>query len=279
MSVRLVAGYHPVVGRDPVVKGFDHPVLKGGHQCRGLEHRARLGGESDGHVVGLVEAHVRGVPRKVDHGSDRACLDIHDHSASHVDGHVVLDLSAESLVDNVLEGYVQRCPDIQSVFRLHIGAVVVLDLLPVVRRSEPDLSLLAVKDIVIFALDANMAAPSLVRLLVPVVLDIADRTPRQHPVRVLAGVSFPYDDSAFVLSFLHQRELFKTLNGSSVEVCEKSHVPFPLIPALDDHPVVLIGVDSRLLGEPGCEFPSLSQPVVLKAVGLVWIILALEILL
>ena len=279
MIVLGVSRQFAFVCGDLIVKRFDVAILKGCHQRCGLEHGSRVGSVADRHVVNLVQTAVFRTFGQVHHRADGAGPDIHEHGAAILDLRVGGHLLPHRLVNDVLKGYVKGCPDIQAVHRLDVCAVVVLDLLLVVGRLEPDLAFLAVQDIVIFAFYADVAAALLVLLLAAVVLDVTDCASGQCAVRVFSAVMLLDDDPALVPALLHKRKALQLQKSPSVKVCEKLHVPFPLVSAFDDHPVVLVGVDSCLGGEAGRESPRLAQPVVLKAVRLPWILLAHEILL
>ena len=249
MRVLRVARYHTVVHRDHVVQGLDETVLYHGHQRRGLEHGTRLCGESDRHVVDFVQAAVLGILGEVHHRADRTGLHVHDHGAPLVDLRVGRHLLPHRLVNDVLKSDVQGGPDIEAVFRLDVGAVVVLDPLPVVGRTEPDLSLFAVKGVVIFPLKAYV----IVAVGVAVVFHVPYRASCQGPVRVLPGIPLVDNDSALVASLLHQRQFLQPQKGSPVKVGGQSHVPVAVLAPCDDHPVVVSGAASDFLRQSVAE--------------------------
>ena len=273
MVVRWISGQDTVVGGDPVVERLYVSVFQGGHQGRRLEHRAGLGVESDGHVVGLAEAPVRGIPHQVDHGPDSTGLDIHDHGAAHLDGLVVLYLPSEGTVHDILHCDVQGGPDVEAVFRLDIQAVVILDTLPVVGRPGPHLAFLAVEHIVILALETYVV----VAVGVAVVLDISDGTPGEGTVGILAGILLHDDHSALVLAFVHEGESPETDKRLPVHGVAQPKVLVPVFPSLLDKFPVVLTVSSHLGGKSLRELLSLGLPFGLKL--LAFPALALEIVL
>ena len=210
-------------------------VFQQGHECSGLDDRSRFARSCNRKVVRFIQPSFT-VPGKIDHGSDGSGAHFHKYKAASIDFRLILYLSPQRLVGDVLKVNVQGGSYVASVNNCYSGTIGVHDLALVVGASEPLKSRRSMQLIVKLALDTSSSG--LVHILL--FADISDHASCKTLVRILSWVKLFCNESTLVLALVEKRQFFQLEVCQVVNLLRYEQITVFLFSSLREHLLVVL---------------------------------------